>query len=333
MCLDHCHPRIGRRAAVAATLGAIAAALVNRRATAAGVPYAGPIFDAHSHLQEGVAPPVDEVIALYTAAGVRSAALFSLPWSLGTAARDTYPERVVPYVAEGYASALHPDSSYVNATGLAQLLDSGVVRGLGEIILRHSAYQLGPSGGYYAAPANNVPADHPALIEAYRVAGRYGVPVSVHQEAVFADELERAVRAAPSTTFIWAHAGHGPAGTARALLARNPNLYADLSARTPWIGSGTVITRPDGSIFPDWAAALTEFADRFMVGLDLFVPTHYRQEYVGQTVEYYRGLLGQLAPDVAARVAHDNAAQLNGATPRVATDAHVGTRGICAGCP
>ncbi len=96
----------------------------------------------------------------------------------------------------------------------------------------------------------------------------------------------------------------------RGLLARNPNLRADLSARTPWIGPGTVLLRPNGVLAPEWAGVLRQYADRFVIGLDLFVPAHYRQGYVNQLVDYYRGLLGQLEPDVAALLGHANAERI-----------------------
>jgi predicted TIM-barrel fold metal-dependent hydrolase len=241
---------------------------------------------------------------------VRGAFLFSEPWAVATEARDHAPDRIVPFLAEDYADAVHPDSSYVHPEGLEQLLAGRFARGLGEVICRHSAFQLGASGGYVAYPANSTPADHVALVEAYRQAGRYGAPVTVHQEWWFADELERAVRAAPDTTFIWAHVGHGPPEVARGLLGRNPNLLADLSARSPWLGPGTVLLGPSGAIQPAWSSLLHEYADRFLAGLDLFAPAHYQPGYVGQMVDYYRGLLGQLDPAVAALIGHGNAERI-----------------------
>ena len=267
-------------------------------------------MDAHSHLRPGVGAGIDELIGLYDGAGVRGAILFGEPWQVASDARGRFPDRIVPFLAEGYANALHPDSSYTRPEGLDQLFTAGVVRGLGEVICRHSPFRLGASGGYYAAPANHVPADHPTLIAAYRIAAEYGAPVNIHQEWFHAAELERAVRAAPDTTFVWAHAGHGDAATVRGLLARNPNLMADLSARTPWIGPGTVLLRPNGALAPEWAGVLREYADRFVIGLDLFVPAHYRQGYVSQLVGYYRGLLGQPEPDVAALIGHANAERI-----------------------
>src|SRR5215217_4682631 len=311
MCLDHwLSGRLSRRRVVS-LLGVLAAsALARTRAAEAAGPYAGPLVDAHAHLKEGVGPDPIGLLALHDQIGVQGALLFGEPWSVATAARDLAPGRIVPLLAEGYANALHPDSSYVHPDGLEQVFSAQVVRGLGEVICRHSAFQLGASSGFYRSPGNDVPADHPTLVEAYRRAGAYGGVVTIHQEWWFADELERAVRAAPDTRFIWAHAGHGGPDVARRLLSRNPNLHADLSARSPWLGPGTVLTRADGSLDSTWAALLREYADRFLIGLDLFVPAHYEVGYAWQMVGYYRGLLGQLEPDVAALLASGNAARL-----------------------
>jgi predicted TIM-barrel fold metal-dependent hydrolase len=309
MCL---HERLSRRGMLRALLAASTLTALPWRGTHANTLYDGPFVDAHTHLRWDAGVAIDDLVALYDAAGVQGVLLFGQPWSIATDARDRYPRRVSPFLAEGYADAVHPDSSYVHADGLELLLGGGFVRGLGEIICRHSPYQLGASGGYASAPANNVPADHPALIQAYRVAGRFGATVNVHQEWFFADELERAVRAAPDTTFVWAHAGHGPADVVRRVLQRNPNVLADLSARTPWIGPGTVLLRPDGTLAAEWSTVLHEFPDRFLVGLDLFVPDHYRPAYVNQLVGYYRGLLGQLNSDAAQLIGHANAERLAG---------------------
>ena len=292
-------------------LGALAAtALVHTRAAEAAGPYTGMLVDAHAHLKEGFGPDPAGLLALHDRIGIQGALLFGEPWSIATAARDLAPGRIVPMLAEGYANALHPDSSYRNPGGLDALFAANVVRGLGEIICRHSAFQLGEAGGFYRAPENDVPADHPALVEAYRRTGAAGGIVTIHQEWWHADELERAVQAAPETPFIWAHAGHGAADVTRRLLARNPNLHADLSARTPWIGPGTVLTRADGTLDAAWGALLREYPDRFLIGLDLFVPGHYQTAYAQQMVGYYRSLLGQLEPDIAGMIAAGNAALL-----------------------
>jgi hypothetical protein len=299
---------------LAAGLALLAAALPARPAVQAqaqpAVPYTGPLVDTHAHLESSTPVSADLLMSLYDATGVRGAWLFGVPWSLATSAWERYPDRVVPFLAEGYADTLGQGSSYRSPDGLDDLLRGGYVRGLGEMILRHSPFRLSESVGGGAWPATNVAADDPALRGAYTVAGRYGAPVVVHQEAAYADELERALIASPGTTFVWAHAGHGPAATLRPLLARYPNLYADLAARTPWLGAGTVLTRPDGSLQPEWAALLAEYPDRFLIGFDQFALRHYRLGYLQDTVSYYRALLGHLDPATAQRIGHGNAERL-----------------------
>jgi hypothetical protein len=247
---------------------------------------------------------------VYDQVGIKGVLLFGEPWPLAADARGAYRDRVVPFLAESYSNALHQDSSYMNPGGLHELLTARVVRGLGEVILRHSPYQLSALHGYASAPPNNVPADDPRLITAYRIAGEHGVAVNVHQEAAYTAELSRALEAAPETTFVWAHAGHGPASTLRTMFSRHPNLMADLSARSPWLGPGTVLLRPDGSLLPEWSGVLHEFADRIVVGLDLFVPQHYSLAYVSQMANYYRGILGQLDAGVAQLIAYQNAERI-----------------------
>jgi hypothetical protein len=291
---------------VAATPAQPAAQAPSESAT----PYQGPIVDTHAHLEASTPVSVDLLLALYDAVGVRGAWVFGVPWSTATSAWERFPERIVPFLAEGYADALGPASSYRNPDGLDELLRGGYVRGLGEMILRHSPFRLSAGVGGGAWPAVNVAADDPTLLGAYTVAGRHGAPVVVHQEAAYAAELERAVQVSPATTFVWAHAGHGTAPTLRPLLARYPNLYADLSARTPWLGPGTVLTHADGSLQPEWAALLAEYPDRFLIGFDLFAVGHYRLAYVQDTAGYYRALLGRLDPATAERIAHGNAERL-----------------------
>jgi hypothetical protein len=301
--------RLGIGALVALLVG-IAVVLLPWPVRAQGASYRGPIVDSHAHLDadNGVQP--DVLMALHDANGVRGAWVFGYPWQRATEAWERFPDRVVPFLAEGYTATLDAASSYRNAGGLDDLLAGGYVRGLGEVILRHSPFSLSAAVGGGAWPATSVAADHADLLAAYRAAGRHRAPVVVHQEAAYAAELERAVQAAPDTTFVWAHAGHGPPSVVRPLLARNPNLHADLSARTPWLGPGTVLTRADGSLQPEWAALLADYPDRFLIGLDLFARGHFRGDYVRDTVEYYRALLGCLDSAHAELIAHRNAERL-----------------------
>src|SRR5262249_39687239 len=102
---------ITRRAAMRLLIASSAlAALPSRRAWAESA-YDGPFVDAHAHLNWDAGVGIDDLMALYDGAGVQGALLFGYPWQLGTGARDRYPDRVVLFLAEAYANAVHPDSS------------------------------------------------------------------------------------------------------------------------------------------------------------------------------------------------------------------------------
>src|SRR5215212_10391354 len=124
MCLHHLGFGAGRlsRRRVFSLLGVVAvSALVRARAAEAAGPYAGPLVDAHAHLKDGIGTDPAGLLALHDRIGVQGALLFGEPWWVATAARDLAPGRIVPMLAEGYANALHPDSSYVHPAGLDQL--------------------------------------------------------------------------------------------------------------------------------------------------------------------------------------------------------------------
>lgn len=92
------------------------------------------------------------------------------------------------------------------------------------------------------------------------------------------------------------------------LMARNPNLYADLSAINPIAGFRNPEIAPadsEGNIKADWKALFLEFPDRFVFGIDMGI-TEERYENAPEVVEYYLKVLGQLPESVAKKVANDN---------------------------
>lgn len=133
-------------------------------ARGAASPYGGPLVDAHAHLEADSGVSAEALLGLYDEIGVRAAWLFGSPWSIAAEAAHRYPARFVPFLAEGYTATLAEGSAYRDPGRLAALLGEHTVRGLGEIILRHSAFRLGATAGGYAAPAVDVPADYPLLL-------------------------------------------------------------------------------------------------------------------------------------------------------------------------
>src|SRR5215510_6812392 len=104
------HERLSRRDMLRTLLaGSALAALPWGTARAAATPYDGPFVDAHSHLRWDAGVAIEDLIGLYDDAGVQGVLLFGQPWSIATDARERYPRRVSPFLAEGYANAVHPD--------------------------------------------------------------------------------------------------------------------------------------------------------------------------------------------------------------------------------
>jgi hypothetical protein len=83
--------------------------------------YDGPFVDAHAHLRWDAGASINELIGLHDRARVQGAISFGEPWPLGADARDRYPGRAVPLLAERYANAVHRDASYAHPDGLEQL--------------------------------------------------------------------------------------------------------------------------------------------------------------------------------------------------------------------
>ena len=119
MCL--LHEPISRRGVLRGLLASSALVALPWRAARADGAYDGPFVDAHAHLKWDAGVSSDDLIALYDSAGVQSALLFGEPWPLAADARDRYPGRAVPLLAERYANAVHRDASYAHPDGLEQL--------------------------------------------------------------------------------------------------------------------------------------------------------------------------------------------------------------------
>lgn len=146
---------------------------------------------------------------------------------------------------------------------------------------------------------------------------------------------------------VWAHAGSDPLGhwtpgLSRELLARHPNLYMSLRfpARFGMAGAGreqaskeagapgmpgggfglpAMAFQPGGTINAQWLQLVQDFPDRFVLGGDQFVPSpSLTGEGPGLTFaklssaqrDMARRFLNALRPDVARKVAMDNARRL-----------------------
>jgi len=205
--------------------------------------------------------------------------------------------------------------------------------GFGEIGIEHFALPaMGPRH-----PFEEVPADHPLLLLLADQAAELGLPIDVHFDVIPEDmdlpaplqsppnpahltqnlpAFERFLAHNPKAKIVWAHVGGEPARNrslelCRRLLQDHPNLYMSFRVQRG-LPHPSYALAPDGTLKPMWRQLILQFPDRFVFGSDSFYTDDPRTRRGGdiEGVENFRRLLAQLPPDVAAKLANGNAAQI-----------------------
>lgn len=263
-------------------------------------PYDGPLFDAHLHYNVEAAQgphPLADVLGRMQRAGVRAVLANSRPndgtHDLAAAGVQTRAAgiTVVPFVrlyrdrADYTGWFQDPSIEALVHAELARGTGAGPFRGLGEFHLYDSANAEGP-----------------VARRLMQLAAQRGLAVLAHVDDVAIDLL---MQSGPGARLIWAHTGISgvPVERVRALLARHPMLMGELSYRPG-------LTDDDGQLSAAWRSLLVAFPDRFMIGSDTWV--NQRWQHYEALMLASRVWLGGLPPEVARRVAWDNAARLFG---------------------
>jgi hypothetical protein len=162
---------------------------------------------------------------------------------------------------------------------LEQQLELAAWRGIGEIHL------IGAQ------------VDAPVARRVAEIAGERDLVLLVHADS---EAIERLFALKPTLRIVWAHAGTVTTPVeVETMLARYPNLWAELSHRN---------VAPGGGLDPGWRELFLRYPDRFMVGSGTYMNEHwYRYRYKLGSIRHW---LGQLPEDVALRIAHENALRL-----------------------
>ena len=139
----------------------------------------------------------------------------------------------------------------------------------------------------------------PVMAEMIDLAVERGLFLHAHADE---DAIVRIVERAPDLTVIWAHAGFDvPVTTLAELIARYPRLLIELSFRND--------IAPAGKLSNDWRQLFVDQPDRFLVGMDTYIASRWAE--LGELADEARSWLAQLPPDVADRIAFQNAAELS----------------------
>lgn len=253
------------------------------------------LFDAHVHLNDEKMQ-----LALMDEYGVERAVVF---WGRRSdnarvlEAVGKHPGRFVAFASVSpergaYRRQWQRDDPAILAE-LDGLLASGRFKGIGEINVVHDA-----SPGFTALDFSPASATMRGILA---LARKHRVPVMVHCEARAAAELSRLLAMFPDVAVIWAHGGYTGLDEARRMLARHPNLYYELSART-WPRhprSAAYTIAPDGVVAPAWLELIEAMPQRFLVGTDA---SHHVEANERMKIESVRDFLAQLSARARAEV-------------------------------
>lgn len=281
--------------------------------------YSGPLFDTHLHYNAeawdcgeatsakavscvGPHSPAD-VLARMQRSGVQAIAANSQPNTgskilASLAASRQAGVTVVPFIRL-YRNRADYNNWFRDET-IYQMVQAEFARGV-------SGDQAGPYRGigefhlYDSANANG-----PVARKLMQFSDKNQLAVLAHADDV---AIELLMAHGPTARLIWAHTdlGGAPAARVDALFARYPTLTGELSHRP-----GLTCVDPQGKtrLCPEWRALLGKYPGRFMIGSDTWV--NQRWASYGEIMQEYRSWLGDLPPDLARKIAWDNAATLFG---------------------
>ena len=256
-------------------LAALLIALLPLTAAAADMP----IFDAHVHYSHDAwvnLPPAD-AIAILRKAGLRRA-LVSSSGDEGTQRLvDADPALVIP--------SLRP---YRTRGDVGTWVRDETVTAFLEERLRSSRYAAIGEFHLYGADA-----DLPVPKRMIALAREHKLVLHAHSDV---DAIERIYRQDPAARILWAHSGFERPERVAEMLKKHKNLWCDLAFRTDHASGGKV----DAA----WRTVFVQFADRFMVGTDSYVPE--RWHYIPEHADWSRRWLAELPREVAERIAWKN---------------------------
>ncbi len=176
---------------------------------------------------------------------------------------------------------------------------SDVFQGLGEVLMGHTPIHD------TCFPDRRMTDPEPVAV--FRLMGECGLPVLVHVDPGFSEDMRRVLQLCPGTDFIWAHLAYdflAPYGGVccepaeiEALLDRYPNLYFDISH---WKISPIYLCEDA------WQTLLERRNNRFLFGVDM------SEDYLTEAVWLgaYRHALAGLGPGARTSISGENLEKL-----------------------
>jgi predicted TIM-barrel fold metal-dependent hydrolase len=155
-------------------------------------------------------------------------------------------------------------------------------------------------------------ADSPLMQSLWGLSAKHNVPMMIHMEFDddSAEELQSLVESDRNGTMVLGHCGkNASSDQIRTLLEANDNVYCNLAFRGP---PQSYAHNPNNiydscTLKPEWKNLIEDHPDRFMVGID---DTHSWETFDKVAENIRSGLLANLRPDVAKKVAYKNAVKV-----------------------
>ena len=271
------------------------------------------LIDAHSQIDHFV--DRSKIVPLMDEAGIRHVILSTRgkvkPGQI-TKFAAKHPDRVTASVrtkSKHYAS----NSAKYYKSLKKQMLMPGF-GAMAEVIMWHAK-----KGN--KAPEWVVQPDSQQVQAASKGAMAKGWPFIIHIEfaasrspVTFMTKMEAMLEKNPDHPFVLIHMGQLETKEATRLLAKHANFYFLVSHSNPITkakSSQPWIDMFDGgqSLAPRWKELFIKYPDRFILAFDNVWEKHWGSKYVKQAA-LWRNALSELPPDVAGKVAHENAERL-----------------------
>ena len=243
--------------------------------------YAFEINDGHIHYNQDVWSRLSpgHALKLLSVNKIRRAIVFSTPTEGTEKLYELQPERVIPFVRpyrnERDRFTYHDDPSIIPY--LEEKLKLGIFKGLGEIHLfkEHK--------------------DTEVIQQMMQLAADNNLSVSAHADY---ETIVTLVETQPSVHFIWAHCGMDhPFADVKSALEKYTNLNCEMSFRYGMFDD-------DLQLLPEWKALLETYPERFILGMDTYVPR--RWAALPEHVEFAREWLMQLSEKARHKIAREN---------------------------
>ncbi len=185
-------------------------------------------------------------------------------------------------------------------------LKDGVIVGIGEIFINNR------TSSRKASFRRKGQVDAPGIRKFFDLVARYDGFLAFHMQADSdsMDQLGNLLTSNRKGRVVWNHCGtDSSASDVRSMLDKHPNLFCELSFRYPPVNNN--MSREifnSGGINSNWRQLMEDHSDRFMVGTD----AHSGEEFVSAIKTVRKGLLPDLKPDTARKIAYQNAQKLFG---------------------